>query len=307
MGVDLFGALDTLLKIETPEGVDLDLVLAGPGSRFLAWFIDFVLRLVAAFAISIPLGLLGGFGMGAFLIVLFLLEWFYPVLFEVLWQGTTPGKRLLGIQVLTTDGTALDWGNSAIRNLLRPADFFPFGYGIGLTALVLSPRFQRLGDLAADTVVVYRKSLVAKQERLPQVVPLSPPVPLQLEEQRAITSFAQRLPMFSKERAQELAEVIGPPLRNRDATDHKQDHVTYLCRLAAWFHGEKQPLRQLNTDSAVSTDPVPVEGATDPVPAEGATANSNPVKQAPPLNKESPRSDSAGGPSREGTSQGEDQ
>src|SRR5208282_5922974 len=94
-------------------------------------------------------------GMGLLLIILFLLEWFYPVAFEVLARGQTPGKKLMDLRVLRADGAPVGWSRSTVRSLLAFADFLPFGFAAGLTAMLVSRRFQRLGDLAAGTVVVH--------------------------------------------------------------------------------------------------------------------------------------------------------
>jgi uncharacterized RDD family membrane protein YckC len=139
---------------ETPEGIDLGLRVAGPISRALAWIIDAFIRYSVLFALSTVLASLLSFGMGLFLILLFLLEWFYPVVFEVV-RGATPGKKAMGLLVVHDNGTPVGWSASMIRNLLRSVDFLPFFYCAGLISILLNSRFKRLGDLAAGTLVVY--------------------------------------------------------------------------------------------------------------------------------------------------------
>ena len=148
--------LDTAREVPTPEGIELSLRLAGPVSRSLAWLIDFVVRVVAMAALSTALSLLGKFGIGLLLILWFALEWLYPTVFEVWFDGATPGKRSLGLIVLHDDGTPVRLPASLTRNLLRAVDFFPILYGFGLVTMLLNRDFKRIGDIAAGTVVVYR-------------------------------------------------------------------------------------------------------------------------------------------------------
>jgi uncharacterized RDD family membrane protein YckC len=201
--------LDTLKTIDTPEGIELSLALAGPLPRILAWIIDTLIRGSLLFVLMMILGTLYVFGFGLFMISLFLIEWFYPVLFEIYMQGQTPGKKTLGIRVLCDDGTPVGWSPSLVRNLLRVVDFLPILYGFGLASIIMSRDFKRLGDLAAGTVVVYAKHL-KEQPRIETRTPLPPPVPLTLAEQQAIIAFAERIPNISPDRAAELATLAVP-------------------------------------------------------------------------------------------------
>ncbi len=150
--------LDTAREIPTPEGIELNLRLAGPVARALAWAVDLLLRVAVFGVLGIPLAMLGSVGGGIYLILWFGLEWLYPTVFEVYFGGATPGKRALALMVLHSDGTPVGLSASLTRNLLRAVDFLPFLYGFGLLAMVLSRDFQRLGDIAGGTVVVYRET-----------------------------------------------------------------------------------------------------------------------------------------------------
>lgn len=201
--------IDTYRPIETPEGVELRLRVAGPPARGLAWSIDFVLRTLVYAVLGIPASLAGRAGAGLMFLVVFAGEWFYPVLFEVLANGATPGKKLVGLAVVHDDGTPVGWSGSLLRNLLRFADFLPVAYGFGLVTMLVHPRFKRLGDLAAGTVVVYDQ----RAERVLRAVdaaPEPPPVPLDPEEQRAVVAFAERMPLWGPARAEELASLAAP-------------------------------------------------------------------------------------------------
>jgi uncharacterized RDD family membrane protein YckC len=202
--------LDTAREIPTPEGIELTLRLAGPVARALASAVDLLLRLGVFGVLGIPLGMLGKIGFGLFLLLWFGLEWLYPTLFEVYANGATPGKRALGLLVLHLDGTPVALPASLARNLLRAVDFLPFLYGFGLLSMVLSRDFQRLGDIAAGTLVVYRETAF-QHGTIPPAAPLPPPVPLSALQQRTLLDLAARSPLLTPERAQELA-ALAPRL-----------------------------------------------------------------------------------------------
>lgn len=203
--------LDNLDHIETPEGSDLALRPAGVGVRILAFAVDFLIKLVVIFILSIVLGMIGGLGSGIALILFFLLQWFYPVYFEVWRDGRTPGKRRMQIRVVNDDGTPVTFAASLIRNLLRVVDFLPFLYVAGIVASVFSKKFQRLGDMAAGTLVVYEhRPMQAPNLDVSGQVPV--PTDFTTDEQRALLTFAERSKMLSPERQQELANVLQPIL-----------------------------------------------------------------------------------------------
>jgi uncharacterized RDD family membrane protein YckC len=145
------------VRIATPEGVDLELTLAGVGSRFTSAIVDALIQIALLIALSVAFALGGGFegfGTAAFFLLGFLLFAGYDVLFEVLASGRTPGKRLTGIRVVRVDGSPVAFLTSAVRNVLRLVDILPSFYLVGIVAILLTPRNQRLGDLAAGTLVV---------------------------------------------------------------------------------------------------------------------------------------------------------
>ena len=200
--------LDTRLRVETPEGIDLLLRPAGLVPRALAFAIDLGIRGVLLLALYSVLGLLGELGAGLAAILLFLLTWWYMVLFEVLNQGRSPGKQLLGLRVIHDDGTPVGWAASLTRNLLRFVDLLPFGYSLGILSCLNHPAFKRLGDLAAGTLVVYR-DLPTPEVELPQVAAELAPFPLSRDEQRAVIAFAERQGSLSSARREELATILA--------------------------------------------------------------------------------------------------
>ena len=199
--------IDTLEYYEIPEGVRLEFRLAGPVVRACAWAIDAAIRAVLYLALAIVLGLLGGVGLALMLIGFFLIEWFYPVVFE-LHNGATPGKRLMGILVIQDNGTPVQPQASVIRNFLRTADFLPVLYATGLVAMMSNRQFKRLGDLAAGTLVVYKD---AQQERTqpPVSAVTKPPLELSEDEQTILLAFSERAGDLSGGRREELADLLS--------------------------------------------------------------------------------------------------
>ena len=181
--------LDTLLIAEAPEGIALQLRPAGLSARVLAFLVDALIRLLLLVMLATLLGRVGGLGSMLLLVSVFLLEWFYPVLFELLPGSATPGKRLLGLQVTMDNGLPVTAGASVLRNLLRAADFLPSGYALGLLTLLLRRDFKRLGDVAAGTLVVHR-AIPAPAVRQPEVNAVAPARPLNRRQQTVVLAWA---------------------------------------------------------------------------------------------------------------------
>ena len=160
------------LNIDTPELVSIEMPLAGIGSRFVALLVDYllwfagILVLVVLYTYLLP-------GIGAFsklsmqwavalrIFVFFLLNWGYFTLFEAFWNGRTPGKRVARIRVIQSSGQAIGLFESMARNLIRYVDQIPFFYAVGVIAMFCTRKHQRLGDLAAGTLVVRDRQLDA--------------------------------------------------------------------------------------------------------------------------------------------------
>ena len=180
--------------------------------RALAFSIDLLIRGALLGVLFAVLAMLGQFGIGLGTILLFLVTWWYMVLFEVLNQGRSPGKQLMGLRVIHDDGTPVGWAASLTRNLLRFVDILPFGYTLGILSCLNHPAFKRLGDIAAGTLVVYRDNAPATAE-LPHAEALRAPFTMSLNEQRALLSFAERAKGLSSARRQELASILAEPLQ----------------------------------------------------------------------------------------------
>jgi len=159
-------------KIETPELVEVSLEVAGLGSRFVAklwdWLVKWGILLVVSLAAVIILALfraIDNLCSASVLILAMVAGLFYFLLlgfdiyFEVRRNGQTPGKRLAGIRVIREGGGPVDFQSACIRNLLGLADFLPGFYLLGAFLVLLTQRGQRLGDMAAGTIVVRERAL----------------------------------------------------------------------------------------------------------------------------------------------------
>lgn len=150
-----------LLPIRTPEGIVFSLLLAGPVTRFLASLVDLGCIAALATLVGLVLGILGilspGLARAAGVLSYFVIYLGYGIFLEWTWRGQTLGKRLLRLRVMDAQGLKLQFSQIVIRNLLRFVDTFPLVppfYAVGGIACLLSRRAQRLGDLAANTIVV---------------------------------------------------------------------------------------------------------------------------------------------------------
>lgn len=163
--------LSDQLRIDTPEQVALEFATAGLGSRFLAMAVDTLLQIAIGVGIFIVLAFVAGttgllrwasaawsFVPALAVLAIFLLQWGYFVLFEMWWQGQTPGKRVARIRVIKDSGRALDVPSAIVRNLLRAVDGLPGFYGVGIVCMLINHDSRRLGDLAAGTVVVHERA-----------------------------------------------------------------------------------------------------------------------------------------------------
>jgi uncharacterized RDD family membrane protein YckC len=145
------------VAIATPEGVELDLVVAGLGSRFIAISIDTLIQcalLFGVWAVAGSISTKSGWAAAFATTGTFLVLWGYFTFFEGFNAGRTPGKMVAGLRTTSADGTALGFGASAVRNLVRFVDFLPFFYGVGMISIFATAHDQRLGDLAAGTLVL---------------------------------------------------------------------------------------------------------------------------------------------------------
>ncbi|MGI8607873.1 MAG: RDD family protein [Candidatus Dormibacteria bacterium] len=195
------------LFIATPERISFSYQLAGLGSRFLAQLLDLLILAVAVAVLGFGSLAMGG-TTGLLVIVLgsFILVNGYFLFFEGLWSGQTPGKRVARLRVVGGSGQPITFEQALTRNLVRNLDFLPIGYGVGLIALFAHGHGKRLGDLAADTVVVRERSsltlarLVTMAQRTLEITPAD--------------SGAARVPIDASYTRQRAIRDLEPSLRD---------------------------------------------------------------------------------------------
>jgi uncharacterized RDD family membrane protein YckC len=146
------------LLIRTPEGITFSQTLAGPMSRFLAWGVDGIIVLGLSWLVGMLFGIFGvfspDFAQALIMLAYFVLSIGYGIFLEWIFRGQTLGKRVLRLRVVDAEGLRLQFNQVVIRNLLRFVDMLPMFYLVGGIACYVNRRSQRLGDLAANTVVV---------------------------------------------------------------------------------------------------------------------------------------------------------
>jgi uncharacterized RDD family membrane protein YckC len=236
--------LDTSVRLVTPERVEFRYPLAGPFRRAGSYLIDMAV-LAALMALSTFVGMLLTFGMpsglGIVLAIYFALIWGYGGFCEGFFNGQTVGKKAVGIRVMTTEGVPITWTQAALRNLVGTVDGpLPFLYMGGLASMVLTSRFQRLGDLAAGTMVVVEEPRFSS--RVPRVEPevvekLLPLLPLRVsagsEMARALSDYVRHRMRFGRDRREEIARHLAGPLREKYGLPEKATSDAVLC---AFYH-----------------------------------------------------------------------
>jgi uncharacterized RDD family membrane protein YckC len=233
--------LDTDVAIETPEHIVFRHRVAGPARRFLAYLLDLIICYLVFFALAllVMVAFVGtggisdaadgaaGTGIGLLLVVLFAIQWLYFAVLEA-WHGRTPGKRALGLRVVTATGRPIGFRAAALRNVMRAADALPLTYSggllsiAGLVSMSTTRRFQRLGDLVAGTIVIVpeRATVATPLILFPPAQPhelaqLPDDIRLDADERQAIEMFLRRGPRLGRARQLELAEMIAPRLAAR--------------------------------------------------------------------------------------------
>jgi uncharacterized RDD family membrane protein YckC len=227
------------LTITTPEGVTISLALAGLASRFIAAMIDHLIQLaLIASAVGLSLAIASGAAaVTVAALISFAVTFGYDVLFETLASGRTPGKRFTTLRVVTVAGGPVTFRVSAVRNLLRAVDFLPAAYVVGATAVLVSGRNQRLGDLAAGTLVIRvpgASAISARQPTRDEDAAGWDVSAVTAEELAAVRRFLERRPTMTPEARRHLAAQIAARLVPKVAgMPSDLDPEPFLERLAA--------------------------------------------------------------------------
>lgn len=238
--------LDCSTRVITPENIEFEYILAGPFQRLPAFLIDLLIRICFLVAVQLVLAILSTFaGIGSSMMTVvtllgfFVLSWFYGIYFESHFNGRTPGKMLMNLRVISVDGLPIHATQAALRNLLRLADMCvllplrslaeegPMAYiiptlCIGFVSMTLTRRMQRLGDLAAGTMVIseaHRSPLRAMMPEDPRAFGLAELIPATFSANhslaQAIGHYMENRQRVSFARREEIARHLADPLIRR--------------------------------------------------------------------------------------------
>jgi uncharacterized RDD family membrane protein YckC len=329
--------LDLTATIQTPENIQFEYRIAGPFRRLPALVIDFFVRMMiilagyicfVAFSSTltryIGLSITAEIGLLLAMVFDFLLLWFYGAIFETYWNGQTPGKWACQIRAISTDGRPINAFQATVRNLLRPADFMPFlsleifsreappayiipTFLVSLICMTITRRFQRLGDLAAGTmVVVNERSWVPAKVRLedPRMMSLSEFIPanfrLTSTMAKAIALYVERRSRIPTSRRLELASYLASPLLKQFGFREDTSPDLLLCAIyyrefvsKDAFTSESKVFRApppSNTiapfaDSVTIADPVTKSDVTVPPPLIVTQSPVEASSNVPPISK----------------------
>ncbi|MDR3635015.1 MAG: RDD family protein [Isosphaeraceae bacterium] len=232
--------LDTTVRIVTPERIVFLYPVAGPFRRAVGYFIDLLVicAIVMGLSIAAQFLTLGSMsGMGPILVGYFVIVWGYGAFCEGLFNGQTVGKRAMGLRVVSDQGIPITGAQAVLRNLVGTVDgIIPFWYLGSLTSMMLTRKFQRLGDLAAGTMVVVeerrrRVGVVRVKDRA--VEALLPWLPLRVaagpEMARALSDYVKHRGRFGPARREEMAAHLARPLRERYKLPPNAPSDTVLC------------------------------------------------------------------------------
>jgi len=234
----------------TPERVSLQYDIAGIGSRGAAILVDLLVQGVISLALYVILlgfllvaafvnGLDGGTSMTGFIVVfvlfivaLFVLTLGYNLVFEILWNGQTPGKRSVGIRVIRENGYPIRPIDAVIRNVLRIIDYLPFAYAVGVFAMLFNARARRLGDFAAGTIVVREGPRTALGFSGSQTNDVRPTA-LDPEDATLVRDFLMRRSSLEPQARRQLTDRLAAALSARYGLVYDSEPEPMLERIVA--------------------------------------------------------------------------
>ncbi|GHU48420.1 hypothetical protein FACS1894200_05430 [Spirochaetia bacterium] len=237
--------IDSSIGVLTPEGIEFVLYPAGPLVRACAYGIDSAFQGLVILGVAIFTSMFEVLsGLWFLLLTSFLLDWFYHVFWELCFRGQSPGKWIMGLRVVRSNGAPINPGASLLRNLMRFADTFMFLNLIALLSIIFSPAFRRIGDWAADTVVVYTAASQVPLAflSLPWLSDLSAQTPsraLSYKEKQLILMFARRYPLLGKARGDEIAREFAASIHRSTEQPSPLSPAEYLLGLARSVGGEE--------------------------------------------------------------------
>ncbi len=295
--------LDTTIEIVTPENISFRYEIVGPFRRLPAFALDLSIRFIAIFITFFIISLLGFVvGPGAFAILLiawFVLEWFYGALFETYFNGQTPGKRIMGIRVVSTSGHPITGLQAVMRNILRGVDMMPLvpatildqdviylvvpTFFLGFISQTLNSRFQRIGDIVCGTMVVVderRRRRTFTNELDPQHMQILESIPgsfvVNQQLQRALATYVERRGRMALPRRREIARHLAAPLILRFGLPDSTSFDILLCALydREQQRNRRQPARQdaPRAERAFAVSEPAAPQAPTSIPGEGDSA-----------------------------------
>jgi uncharacterized RDD family membrane protein YckC len=237
--IDNHEPLDCIVKLVTPERIIIVHPLAGPARRFVAYLLDTVLLGLAMLLLTLVLIMLSlgsPSGFGPIFLGYFILTWGYGAFCEGIFNGQTVGKALMGIRVVSEQGVPISGAQAILRNLVGAVDGYAFFFQIGLASMILSRRFQRLGDMAAGTMVVIeerRERRGVTEVKEPEVEELLPWLPGRIAARsdlaRVLSDYVGARRRFLPARRTEMAEPLANTLRARFGLSSKASADAVLC------------------------------------------------------------------------------
>ena len=279
------GQIDSTIEIVTPENIAFHYQVAGPFRRVPAFMLDMLIRagvytlLLVLFGFAGMFARMPGIMFGFTMVLWFLLDWFYGGLFETWMNGQTPGKWVLGIRVLSVDGQPINGIQAIMRNIMRALDIMPlFTCIVGLVAMSLNQRYQRIGDIVCGTIVVVeeRKWLtgVAKMDDS-RVAQLASYIPTDYRISRTLAktlaAYVDRRRFFSLPRRREVARHLAEPLLREFGFPLDTSYDLLLCALyyrsfVADRGDESEAMNTVAVSPFTPTTPgiVPVPAAQNP-------------------------------------------
>lgn len=233
--------MSRIVEVVTPEQVTIRYELAGFGSRMLAALVDLSLTALIIILVAIPF-IIANYGkfdfddfslqaisrsvlIGLLILIIFIVTWGYFIFFETLWNGATPGKRMLGLRVIRDGGFPVDFRAVVIRNLVRAVDMMPSFYALGFVSVIWNEQYKRLGDIAAGTIVVrhglddddfpefsYGSTVVLRLFKSQHLAKLAR---ITREEQRRVEQYLDRRTALPAALRSEFARRLALPLMNK--------------------------------------------------------------------------------------------
>ena len=260
------------MRISLPEQVSVDLRPAGYGSRALAYIFDFCLRWIFTLTIAAVIAFLvsyfvyktgttlgvfdwmlgikdradghGPIFKALFIAFIFLVEYSYPIYFEVWRQGVSPGKKIFGLRVVDIYGLPISFQASALRTILLIIDIMPFCGFVALISMMLSKRSQRLGDIAANTLVIYEPEIYEAPDELSQI-PLDSRIAMNAEHYALLSEYIQRRPQLLSAPRETIAVDLHDALQAYFVPHSSEMSVmTDISKRLDWLYERAIPSRQ---------------------------------------------------------------